>query len=116
MLPGLAVHHGDISLGLGKMRGPTWNPFLPHLYIEYGKYSKQKGDLKWNFHLASGPPHLMDIISIHFFIPLFFNIDILRLVRPLTAIFTIQPCSGSPQLLYKHNIKLKLCAKSGSDS
>ena len=28
-----------------------------------------------------------------------------------TADCHIQPCSGSPQLLYIHNIKLKLCAK-----
>ena len=43
-----------------------------------------------------------------------FKIDILRLVRPGTA------CLGSPQLLYIHNVKLKLCAKcvlaTGSDS
>ena len=87
-------------------------------YMFLGRYSeKQHGNLKWNFPLSVRPPLLMDIISIYFLPHFFllqlnlsymkrilhlvsvknitfkssynwFTIDILRLVRPLTAIFS----------------------------
>ena len=59
--------------------------------------------MKWILHLV--PVKIIILKSSYNW----FKIDILRLLRPRTAIFIIQPCS--PQRLYIHNVKLKLCAK-----